>query len=70
MHNHRGSYGTPQLPAIQIQELQTPRTMKRLTYIMAAAIVLAITITSCSTTTKNAAHYKKPYNNGACAAYH
>jgi len=30
--------------------------MKRLTYIMAAAIVLAITITSCSTTTKNAAH--------------
>jgi len=27
MHNHRGSYGTPQLPAIQIQELQTPRTM-------------------------------------------
>jgi uncharacterized lipoprotein YmbA len=43
--------------------------MKRLTYIM-AAIVMAITITSCSTTTKNAAHYKKPYNNGACAAYH
>jgi hypothetical protein len=44
--------------------------MKRLTYIMAAAIVMAITITSCSTTTRNAAHYKKPYNNGACAAYH
>jgi len=63
MHNHRGSYGSPQLPEIQ-------RTMKRLTYIMAAAIVMAVTITSCSTTTKNAAHYKKPYNKGACAAYH
>jgi hypothetical protein len=44
--------------------------MKRLTYIMAAAIVMAITITSCSTTTRNAAHYKKPYNKEACAAYH
>jgi len=44
--------------------------MKRLTYIMAAAIVMAITITSCSTATKNCAHYKKPYNKGACAAYH
>jgi hypothetical protein len=43
--------------------------MKRLTYIM-AAIVMAITITSCSTTTRNAAHYKKPYNKEACAAYH
>jgi len=62
MHNNRGSYGSPQLPEIQ-------RTMKRLTYIM-AAIIMAVTITSCSTTTKNAAHYKKPYNKEACAAYH
>ena len=44
--------------------------MKRLTYLLAASIILAATITSCSTATKNAAHYKKPYNNRACAAYH
>ena len=36
--------------------------------ILAASIVF--TITSCSTTTKNAAHYKKPYNKRVCAAYH